>query len=111
MNGICSNHSTFMALLEMQDKTSKSLDDGNITAAVFIDLSKAFDTINHDVLCRKLEFYGVRGIALQWFIDYLSNRKQCVYYNGVASDFMNIPCGVPQGSVLGPLLFIIYVMK
>ena len=109
--GFRSNHSTFMALLEMPDKISKSLDDGNITAAVFIDLSKAFDTINHDVLCRKLEFYGVRGIALQWFIDYLSNRKQCVYYNGVASDFMNIPCGVPQGSVLGPLLFIIYVMK
>ena len=70
---------------------------------------KAFNTIDHGILCHKLEFCGVRGIALEWFRDYLNSRKQCVSFNNVFSGFKEITCGVPQGSILGPLLFILYV--
>ena len=107
--GFRSKHSTFMALLDMYNKVSESIDLGNFTIGIFIDLSKAFDTIDHGILCHKLEHYGVRGIALEWFRDYLNSRKQCVSFNNVFSGFKEITCGVPQGSILGPLLFILYV--
>ena len=76
---------------------------------IFLDLSKAFDTIDHNILLYKLEYYGFRGNVLKWFTDYLYNRKQYVLYNSCKSEYKNILCWVPQGSILGPLLFILYV--
>ena len=80
-----------------------------LSMAVFLDLSKAFDTISHDILLDKLNKYGIRGIANDWFRSYLSDRKQYVDINGNTSSFHNLTCGVPQGSILGPLLYLIYV--
>ena len=76
---------------------------------MFIDLSKAFDTINHERLFIKLEHYGFRGLALEWLKDYLFNRRQYVVFNNYSSSIQKISCGVPQGSILGPLLFLLYI--
>ena len=107
--GFRSAHSTYMAMLDMVNKVSESIDNHEVSIGIFIDLSKAFDTLNHGVLLGKLEHYGIRGIPLLWFSDYLTNRKQCVCFNGAVSCMRPITCGVPQGSILGPLLFILYV--
>ena len=102
-------HSTYIALLEMQDKISDSLDRNEFAMGIFFDLSKAFDTVNHTILLSKLEHYGIRGIAQQWLLQYLENRTQYVLYEGYQSVLKTIRCGVPQGSILGPLLFLIYI--
>ena len=79
------------------------------TCGVFIDLEKAFDTVNHQILLSKLNHYGIRGVANKWFSSYLSNRYQRVTINGESSQQLTISCGVPQGSILGPLLFLLYI--
>ena len=107
--GFRSNHSTNMAIIELVDKVTKAVEKNESTLGIFLDLSKAFDTIDHDILLYKLEYYGFRGIVLDWFISYLKNRKQFVRYQSCDSEYKNIKCGVPQGSILGPLLFILYV--
>jgi retron-type reverse transcriptase len=98
-----------MAIMNMYEKISGAVDNKEFSVGVFIDLSKAFDTLNHDILLNKLEFYGVRGITLELFKSYLNNRRQFVFYNGASSCLKQIVCGVPQGSILGPLLFILYI--
>ena len=102
-------YSTELALMALNDFIIKEIDKGNYVLALFIDLKKAFDTVNHFILCEKLEYYGIRGHSNVFFKNYLCNRKQYVACNGVKSDIYDIDCGVPQGSVLGPTLFLIYV--
>ena len=107
--GFRPNLSTYMAVIELVDKIVNAVERNEPTLSVFLDLSKAFDTINHDILLYKLEYYGFRGVALDWFKSYLSNRKQFVRYQMHDSDHKIINCGVPQGSILGSLLFILYI--
>ena len=107
--GFRKNTSTSFALIEIVERIRNSIDNKMHNCGIFIDLRKAFDTINHDILLSKMEHYGIRGITLKWFKSYLQNRKQFVFLNGVCSDIELINCGVPQGSVLGPLLFLIYI--
>ena len=98
-----------MAALNLTDKIADGLDSNSTTAALFLDLSKAFDTIDHTILLSKLSLYGVRGTALNWFRSYLSNRSHFVFFNGVNSSNCYCNMGVPQGSILGPLLFLLYI--
>jgi hypothetical protein len=98
-----------MALLEAYNNIVSNLDKKNHTLGIFLDLSKAFDTIDHDILLFKLSHYGIRGVALDWLRNYLIRRMQFVSFNGQNSTHLKTNCGVPQGSILGPLLFIIYI--
>ena len=97
------------ALTQISEMIKTSIDTGKYGCGIFIDLRKAFDTVNHKILLDKLEHYGIRGNLLNWFHSYLTDRKQFVSINGQNSDLMDITCGVPQGSVLGPLLFLLYI--
>ena len=102
-------HSPNLALIVLVDRISKALENGDFVLGLFLDFSKAFDTVNHSILYEKLEFYGVRGLTLQWFQSYLCDRTQYVEYNNVHSGKGIITCGVPQGSILGQLLFLLYI--
>ena len=106
--GFRKNNSTNFALIHLTNKIATAIDQNKITAGVFVDLSKAFDTLNHQILFSKLERYGIRGVALQWIKSYFENREQFVQYD-VTSSKQIIQCGVPQGSILGPLFFILYI--
>ena len=107
--GFRKNRSTELAIIELVNKITKEIDNGKYTIGIFLDLSKAFDTIDHKILISKLEYYGIRGIARLWFENYLTNRKQIVKYKQIMSSEMIVQTGVPQGSILGPLLFILYI--
>ena len=107
--GFRENRSTELAIIELTNRLTNAIDTGEFTIGIFLDLSKAFDTINHKILIQKLEHYGIRGVTKLWFQDYLTNRKQIVKYSQVRSKEMLIENGVPQGSILGPILFLLYV--
>ena len=107
--GFRKNHSTTNTSIEFINDVYKAMNDGKVTIAVFIDLRKAFDTVNHKILCSKLQKYGISGTNLSWVENYLLQRTQKTLVNNTWSDSLPISCGVPQGSVLGPLLFLVYV--
>ena len=95
--------------MQLTNQILQSFEEDKFTIGVFIDLSKAFDTVNHNILLKKLSYYGVRNNNLKWFMSYLSNRKQYVSTDEGNTKMESISCGVPQGSILGPLLFLIFV--
>ena len=107
--GFLKKHSTEYAAMELTDKVLKDIDEKNISLAIFMDLSKAFDTLDHSILIKKLAHYGVKGTALEWFTSYLTGRSQYVEIDGVSASILTLSTGVPQGSILGPLLFLIYM--
>jgi len=107
--GFRQHHSTELSTLELVDRISIAMDKNKLPLNVYLDLSKAFDTLDHEILVHKLGYYGISGQSLALLSNYLSNRTQQVEFNSIISDKLEISCGVPQGSILGPLLFILYM--
>ena len=99
LHPVYSSFLTELAALELADRISQYLDNGEIPIAIFLDLSKAFDTLDHKILLSKLEYYGIKGTALKWFESYLSNRSQYVIYDNTKSQQSPVFTGVPQGLV------------
>uniref|UniRef100_A0A1W7R639 Putative tick transposon n=1 Tax=Aedes albopictus TaxID=7160 RepID=A0A1W7R639_AEDAL len=107
--GFRQGSTTDVAILELVDDIARSVDRRKVAGAVFLDLSKAFDTINHSILLKKLDAYGIRGIANDLINSYLTGRYQKVMVDGICSEYRSVSCGVPQGSNIGPLLFLLYI--
>jgi len=107
--GFRKNRSTQLALTSSIDKITEALDKNQYVFSLFIDLSNAFDTIDNKILLHKLHHYGIRGMPYDYIKNYLNNRLQCVEIDGIVSDLRTVTCGVPQGSILGPILFLLYI--
>ena len=107
--GFRKKHLTAIAIYGILDTKLSNKDKGKFSCAIYLDLSKAFDTVNKDLLIKKLEHYGIRGTPLKLFENYLTNRQQYVNIYGVLTQLGTIDLGVPQGSTLGPLLFLIFI--
>ncbi len=108
-SGFCKKHSTITAVLKVLNDLVRSLDGKHHRACLFIDLTTAFDTVNHNILLDRLRSVGLSDNVVSWFNTYLKGRTQCVQVDGIKSDLLGVGKGDPQGSVLGPLLFIIYI--
>ena len=108
-HGFRCNRSCVTQLLNVFHDLGRAFDSGNEIDLLYLDFAKAFDSVSHSKLLFKLKSFGISGQLLNWFADYLHNRKQRVVIEGVSSSFLNVKSGVPQGSVIGPLLFILYV--